>query len=117
MTVLQKVSRKDAAAFGPGKVLRAATVGGARAMHLDRCDIIAPGKQADLVVIDLNKPNMQPVNNIAANIVYSADKTNVRLTMCAGKVLYENGEFFVGEDPQRIYANANRVTNEMKNEL
>jgi 5-methylthioadenosine/S-adenosylhomocysteine deaminase len=37
--------------------------------------------------------------------------------MCAGKVLYENGEFFVGEDPQRIYANANRVTNEMKNEL
>ena len=69
------------------------------------------------VVIDLNKPNMQPVNNIAANIVYSADKTNVRLTMCAGKVLYENGEFFVGEDPQRIYANANRVTNEMKNEL
>lgn len=117
MTVLQKVSRKDAAAFGPGKVLRAATVGGARAMHLDRCDTIAPGKQADLVVIDLNKPNMQPVNNIAANIVYSADKTNVRLTMCAGKVLYENGEFFVGEDPQRIYANANRVTNEMKNEL
>ncbi|WP_028506275.1 amidohydrolase [Ruminococcus sp. FC2018] len=117
MTTLQKVSCKDASACRPQTVLKAVTVGGARAMCLDECDIIAPGKQADLVVIDLNKPNMQPLNNIPANIVYSADKTNVRLTMCAGKVLYENGEFFVGDDVHRIYANANRIINEMKNEV
>ena len=115
MTVLQKVSNADAAACSPRSVLMAATVGGARAMGLADCDVIAAGKLADLVVLDMDKPNMQPVNNIVSNIVYSADKTNVRLTMCAGKVLYERGEFaFAGIED--IYRNANRIINEMKRE-
>ena len=115
MTVLQKAANADAAACSPRSVLTAATVGGARAMGLADCDVIAAGKQADLVVLDMDKPNMQPVNNIVSNIVYSADKTNVRLTMCAGKVLYECGEFaFAGIED--IYQNANRIINEMKRE-
>ena len=84
-------------------------------MGLSDCDVIAVGKQADLVVIDMDKPNMQPLNNIVSNIVYSADKTNVRLTMCAGKVLYENGEF-VFADKERIYADANRIIAQMQGE-
>lgn len=116
MTVLQKVSRGDASACSPQTVLRAATVGGAHAMGLYDCDTIAVGKQADLTVIDLNTPNMQPVNNIPANLVYSGGKSNVRLTMCAGRVLYENGEFFIGDDPQSIYAHANRIIKEMISE-
>ena len=84
-------------------------------MGLADCDVIAPGKQADLIVLDMDKPNMQPVNNIVSNIVYSADKTNVRLTMCAGRVLYERGEFAFA-DKEEIYANANRIINEMKTE-
>lgn len=40
---------------------------------------------------------MQPVHNAARNLVYSGSKENVRLTMIAGRVLYENGAFFVGE--------------------
>ncbi len=114
MSVLQNQLHKDAAAFDALDVLRAATVGGSKAMYLDGCDVIAVGKQADLIVLDMSKPNMQPVNNIAKNIVYSADKTNVRLTMCAGRILYENGEFFVGEKPERIYEKANALVREMK---
>lgn len=115
MTVLQKSVNADASACSPQSVLTAATVGGARAMGLADCDVIAPGKQADLIVLDMDKPNMQPVNNIVSNIVYSADKTNVRLTMCAGRVLYERGEFAFA-DKEEIYANANRIINEMKTE-
>ena len=75
-------------------------------MGLNDCDDIAQGKKADLVVIDLNRPNMQPVNNIAKNLVFAGSKENVRLTMVNGRVLYEKGEFFIGEAPEEIYRQA-----------
>lgn len=114
MTGLQKILLNDAAACPADVVLDAATRGGALAMGLDDCDTIAEGKQADLIVIDLCQPNMQPMNNIAKNIVYSGSKQNVRLTMCAGRILYENGKFFVGEEPENIYKMANRIISSMK---
>ncbi len=104
---LQKLRTGDAAACPADDVLRMATVGGARCMGLDACDCIAPGKQADLIVIDLQRPNMQPVHNAARNLVYSGSKENVRLTMVAGRVLYENGAFFIGEDVGDVYRRAN----------
>ncbi len=116
VAALQKTLLNDAAACPAVEVLKAATVGGAHAMGLTDCDVIAEGKQADLVVIDLKQPNMQPMNAIANNIVYSGSKTNVRLTMCAGSILYENGVFSVGEDPARIYARANEIINTMREE-
>lgn len=86
-----------------------ATVGGAQAMGLSDCDVLAPGKQADLIVIDLQRPNMQPVHNAARNLVYSGSKENVRLTMIAGRVLYENGAFFVGERCRTFTAPSRRT--------
>ena len=107
-SVLQKVKYEDAAAGGADRVLEMACVGGARAMGLSDCDDIAPGKCADLVVLNLRRPNMQPLHNIPRNVVYAGSKENVRLTMVAGRVLYENGEFFIGEEPEKIYERANR---------
>ncbi|MBQ7692926.1 MAG: amidohydrolase [Oscillospiraceae bacterium] len=107
-SVLQKVKYEDAAAGGADRVLEMACVGGARAMGLADCDDIAPGKCADLVVLNLRRPNMQPLHNIPRNVVYAGSKENVRLTMVAGRVLYENGEFFIGEEPEKIYERANR---------
>lgn len=115
MTGLQKIACNDASACPADKVLQAATIGSARAMTLSDCDCIAAGKQADLIVIDLDQPNMQPLNNIGKNIVYSGSKQNVKLTMCAGKILYENGDFFIGEKPETIYKKANEIIGSMKN--
>ena len=84
-------------------------------MGLDKCCDIAPGMQADLVVLDLQRPNMQPENNIIKNIVYAGSKENVRLTMVAGRVLYERGEFFIGEDAQSIYRKANDFIRKIRN--
>ena len=112
-SVLQKVKLSDAAAGGADRVLEMACVGGARVMGLEDCDDIAPGKRADLIVLDLNRPNMQPLHNIPRNIVYAGSKENVRLTMVNGRVLYENGEFFIGEDPRRLYAKANAMIREI----
>ena len=108
-SVLQKLAGRDAAAGSADRVLEMACVGGARAMGLDACDGIAPGKLADLTVIDLHRPNMQPLNNIVRNVVYSGSKENVRLTMVNGRVLYEDGRFFTGTEPEEIYERANRL--------
>ncbi len=109
VTGLGKFREQDAAAIPAGEVLRMAAVQGARAMGLWDCDCLAEGKRADLVMIDLNQPNMQPENNLGKNLVYSGSKQNVKLTMVDGKILYEDGEFFVGELPERIYRKANEI--------
>ena len=107
VTALQKLTEKDASVCEADRVLEMACVGGARAMGLADCDDIAEGKRADLIVIDLQRPNMQPLHNLTKNLVYAGSKENVRLTMVNGKVLYENGAFFVGDEPAKIYAEAN----------
>lgn len=106
---LAKVRENDSAAGGADIALRAACVGGAYVMGLSDCDAIAPGKLADLAVIDLDMPNMRPLNNIAKNLVYSGSKQNVRLTMVNGRVLYEDGVFHIGEDAGKIYEEAERI--------
>ena len=111
--VLQKLALGDAAACPAEDILLAACSGGARAMGLDNCDSLAPGKAADLAVIDLDRPNMRPIHDIAKNLVYSGTRDCVRLTMVAGRVLYEDGEFHVGADVEKIYAEAEKYTKEI----
>ena len=82
-------------------------------MGLDECDVIDEGKTADLTVIDMHRPNMQPINNITKNIVYSGSKENVKMTMINGKILYENGEF-INTDIERIYSEAQAVIDRIK---
>ncbi len=106
VTVLQKLLH-GADAADANEVLRMACVNGAYACGFPDCDRLAAGKQADVVRIDLRQPNMQPLRNIAKNVVFSGSKRNVRMTMVAGKVLYEDGEYFIGEAPERIYEAAN----------
>ena len=44
-------------------------------------------------MVDINQPNMQPVHNIANNLVYSASGSDIVLTMVDGKVLFRDGEY------------------------
>lgn len=105
---LQKIKNKDASSTDANEVLKMATVGSARCMGLYDCDCIDNGKKADLIVIDMNRPNMQPIHNITKNLVYSGSKDNIKLTMINGKILYENG-VFPTLDIEKIYTEANEV--------
>lgn len=109
VTGLAKLKEEDAAAVDAMDVLKMATVNGAHAMGLGEADVIAEGKLADLIMIDLKTPNMQPLNNIAKNIVYSGSKINVKMTMIGGRILYENGSFLIDEKPEDIYEKANEI--------
>ncbi|MDE5598060.1 MAG: amidohydrolase [Lachnospiraceae bacterium] len=109
VTGLAKLKEMDASAVDAWEVLKMATVNGSMAMHLPDTDILAAGKLADLIMIDLHKPNMQPVNNIPKNIVYSGSKQNIKMTMIHGQILYENGKFADFIDEDSIYKEAARI--------
>ena len=69
---------------------------------------------ADIIMIDLSRPNMQPINNLTKNLVYSGSKENVKMTMINGRILYEDGEFYLDEPIADIYAKAQEITDRIK---
>lgn len=109
VTGLAKLRENDAAALDAREVLTMATVNGAHAMHLKDCDTLSAGQKADIIMLDLWQPNMQPLNNIAKNIVYSGSKQNVCMTMIDGRILYQNGKFTNGIDPYTIYRKVEEI--------
>ena len=107
-SVLQKLKCSDAGAMPAENVLRAATVGGAAAMGINSGSIEV-GKNADFAVTDMSAPNMQPENDIVKNLVYSGSGANVKMTAVNGNILYENGEFFIGEDMDVLYGKVRKI--------
>jgi 5-methylthioadenosine/S-adenosylhomocysteine deaminase len=116
VSALSKVRENNAASLDAMEVLRMATTNGAKAMKLNRADVLAKDKLADIILIDLNQPNMQPIHNIPKNIVYSGSKSNVLMTMVGGKILYNKGEYNIGESPEKIYANCEKIVKRMLSE-
>lgn len=113
-TALAKLKEEDASALDANQVLYMATVGGAKACGFKDSDVIEAGKYADLIMIDLQQPNMQPINNITKNLVYSGSKQNVKMTMINGKILYEDGKYHIGVTPEFVYSKANEIINRVK---
>lgn len=105
--VLAKLKCEDACTIDATTILKMATLGGAKTMGLDNCMYVLPGQLADLIVLDISKPNMQPNNNLTKSIVYCGGKHNVVLTMIDGKILYENGTYHIDDTPEYIYMKAN----------
>ena len=114
VTGLAKLREQDASAVDAWEVLKMATVNGSRAMCLPDTDILAEGKQADIIMIDMHQPNMQPINNIPKNLVYSGSKQNIKMTMIRGKILYENGKFADTYDVEAIYGKANEIISSLR---
>ena len=114
VSALQKVTNHDPSVMDGFDVLKMATVNGAHALGLNDSDVLDVGKNADIIMIDLKNPAMQPINNIAKNIVYSGSKDCVKMTMINGKVLYYNHEFFVDQDVNEIIEKANEITKRLK---
>jgi 5-methylthioadenosine/S-adenosylhomocysteine deaminase len=94
-------------------VLRMATIEGAQALGLDgEIGSLEPGKQADLILVDLRALNLLPVltdplRNIVPNLVYAATGREVDLVMVAGKVLLRDGRVLTAdEEDVRVTAQA-----------
>lgn len=108
---LAKLKQKDASAVDAYEVLKMATVNGAHAMGLMDCDVLAEGKYADIIMVNLHMPNMQPIHNIPKNLVYSGSKINIKMTMIQGKICYEDGTYAMPEEEvAQIYQNCNDIS-------
>lgn len=97
-SLLQKVTRFDAAALPAKDMLRMATIDGARVLGMgEQIGSIEVGKKADLILLDLQQPNMQPLvwedgnTNVLWNIVFSARGSNVKTVIVDGDILLADG--------------------------
>lgn len=117
VTGLAKIREQDAACVDAMEVLKMATVNGAGAMRLKDADVLAEGKLADIIMLDLKQPNMRPIHHIAKNIVYSGNKQNVKMTVIGGRILYKDGEYRIGESPDSIYRETDRSIRRLLGEL
>ncbi len=88
---VHKLVRLDPQAMPPSAVVEMATIGGARALHIDGITgSLEPGKRADIVIMDHSSPAMFPVYDPYSVLVYGASPRDVDTVMVEGRILMEN---------------------------
>lgn len=87
--LLQKSYRNDPTIMPAGEAFQLATLNGAKSLQINS-GIIEEEKLADIVLIDLKRPELAPNHNLISNIVYSANGSCVDTVICNGKILMQN---------------------------
>jgi 5-methylthioadenosine/S-adenosylhomocysteine deaminase len=88
---LHKLIAKDPTVLNAREVVRMATIGGARAIHMDKeIGSLEPGKRADLIVVGMNSPHQTPVYNVYSQLVYATKASDVESVMINGKLVMRN---------------------------
>ncbi|MGW0575095.1 amidohydrolase [Streptomyces sp. NPDC002920] len=99
-SLVQKSTTGDPRWLTSRQALHHATLQSARAVGLgDRLGTLAPGRRADLVLVDLTGPHTQPVHDLAATLVHSARAADVRTTIVDGRILMRDRELLTIDVP------------------
>ena len=98
----------DPTLISTSEVLDMATVNGAKLQGRGDTGVLAVGKKADIIALDLSKPHLYPNFDTAALLTCSAQAGDVCMTMVDGNILYENGEFKT-LDAQKVRADMERA--------
>ena len=110
--LLHKGTQLDASAANAREMLDMATVNGAMVQKRHDCGRICEGYRADAVLVDMDACNTIPSLDLYATLMYSADKSNVLMTMCDGRILFENGEY-KSIDIERVKFNFKRCVSQI----
>lgn len=122
-SLIHKYKNHDATLMPSWKVLRMATIEAAMALGMeDSIGSIKEGKLADLVILDLSEPHMNPIyespiRNLIPNLVYSARGHEVETVIIDGRVVIENRTLMTGNEKQIIddvNQAAKRISEEME---
>ncbi|MFE2627565.1 amidohydrolase [Streptomyces sp. NPDC059374] len=101
--LVQKSTTGDPRWLTARQALHHATLQSARAVGLgDTVGSIAPGRRADIVLVDLDGPHTQPVHDLAATLVHSARSSDVRTTIVDGRVLMRDRELLTIDVPSVV---------------
>lgn len=99
-SLLQKSTTGDPRWLTSRQALHHATIQSAQAVGLgERVGSIAPGRRADLILVDLTGPHTQPVHDLAATLVHSARAADVRTTIVDGRILMRDRELLTVDVP------------------
>jgi 5-methylthioadenosine/S-adenosylhomocysteine deaminase len=96
--LIQKQQYNDATYISAKEALKMITINGAKALHMDHeIGSLERGKKADIIALDIQDANINPlhrscVNNIYSAVVYTADGSNVSDVIVNGKILMRNSE-------------------------
>lgn len=107
LTLIHKGLLEDAEAVSAQDALHFATVNGAKALGLNT-GLIAPGKQADIAILNLDVPQFQPLNNPVSGLCYAAGGSEVETVIVDGRVVLENRQMLT-IDQERVYFEVDRV--------
>ena len=92
--ILNKSIEKDSTVLPAFEVLQMATINGAKALGIENLvGTLEIGKKADIILIDLKKPNIYPPNNLISALVYSVNSSDVKTVIVDGKIIFENYKF------------------------
>jgi len=108
LSTIHKGINHDALAITANEGFAIATKGGALAMGRGNLGEIKPGSTADLVILDLDRPNMQPINNPLSALAYSANGSEVETVIVGGKILMENREFLT-IDREKVFHEISKI--------
>jgi 5-methylthioadenosine/S-adenosylhomocysteine deaminase len=114
--LFNKVRAADPEVMPAWRVLRMATIDGARALGWsDEIGSLEPGKRADLVLVDLRRPTLMPVHtepmrNLAPNLVYAARGDEVDTVVVDGQIVVEHGRVLT-LDEDAVLSEAERQAN------
>jgi len=117
LSVGQKIKYNDASAISSTQILKMASEGISDLIDVPLCGELKQNNFADFIVADMHLSNIWPVDDIANSIVYSGGPSNIYMTVCNGKILYKEGEYFINEDPDRIFAKCQESLQNIKNRI
>ncbi|MDO4328803.1 MAG: amidohydrolase [Lachnospiraceae bacterium] len=100
---------QDPTILAPEQVLKMATINGARAQGRLDCGVIKAGNRADFIILELDRPHLVPVHDLLSNLVYSAQSSDLYMTVIDGKPVYRNGEFLTIDRERVMYEAVRRV--------
>ena len=110
-SIAQKNALNDPTALPAIEVLKMATVGGAKSQGREaESGTIDDGYDADLVLLDFANPRQTPCYDPVLNLAYSTTGRDVQMTLCKGKILYEDGEHKT-IDVEKILSECNEIKN------
>lgn len=106
--LLQKLWNEDATIINGKTALTMAIVNGARALGLKDSGAIKAGSTADIILVNIERPNMIPIHDIYSNLVFSANGSEVEYVIINGEVIMNKGEF-VHIDEEKVLYECNKL--------
>lgn len=102
-TWLQKLDYGNPTVLPAGQVLRMATKASAKLLNIDKeVGTLEIGKRADIILIDMNKPHLQPIHNVESLLAYSVNGADVDTTIVNGKVLMKNRKLMTIDEDELL---------------